>query len=62
MDSILQFLAKTAATWAYEQASAFMEIFARFPNPLPALSVPPNGGASPALWLSLPSLNRPSAA
>jgi len=44
----LQFLAKAAAIWAYEQASAFMEIFARFPNPYPALSVPSNGGASHA--------------
>ena len=62
MDPILQFLAKAAATWAHDQAVAFMEISARFPNLCLVLSVPPNGGASPALWLSLPSLNRPSAA
>jgi len=45
----MQFLAKAAALWAYEQASEFMKIFARFPSPCIVLSVPPHEGASPAL-------------
>ncbi len=49
MDPILQFLAKAAALWAYEQASALMKIPTRFPNSCLVLSVPPHEGASPAL-------------